>query len=206
MLFRSLRSRFPATERVVGEEFFIAMAQIYIRANPPTSPVMFRFGDSLPAFIEQFAPAGEVPYLADVSRIEASRTRAYHAADATPLEANAFADLDPERLMGLRLQLDHSVEIIRSAHPAFTIWAMNSDELPLHGIQHWQAEDAAVARPGFEVEVRKLPAGGAAFMLALLQQQPLGAAANLALADNSGFDLTANLAGLIGARMINCIF
>ena len=51
-------------------------------------------------------------------------------------------------------------------------------------------------RPHLDVEVRLLPPGGAAFLLALASGQPLAEAA--AHADHAGFDLAANLAGLIG--------
>lgn len=201
-LIDALRSRFPATGRITGEEFFDAMAQIHVRAHPPTSPVMSVFGDGFPDFVAAFPPAGDMPYLADVCRIEAARTRAYHAADATPLAANAFTALDPERLTDLRLILHPSLEVIRSTFPAFTIWAMNSDELPLAEIADWQPEDIAVARPALDVEVRKLPAGSAAFTAELRRGGTLGTAAGAALADHAGFDLATNLAGLIGAGMI----
>ena len=43
------------------------------------------YGDDFADFIAAFEPAPELPYLADVARLEAARTRAYHAADAAPL-------------------------------------------------------------------------------------------------------------------------
>ena len=60
-------------------------------------------------------------------------------------------------------------------------------------------EDALVSRPHLDVEVRALPPGGAAFLLALAKGLPLGEAAEAALADDPGFDLAVNIAGLIGA-------
>jgi hypothetical protein len=51
------------------------------------------------------------------------------------------------------------------------------------------------------VEVRALPPGGAAFLLALAAGRPLGEAAEAALADDPDFDLTGNLAGLIGSGL-----
>ncbi len=63
-------------------------------------------------------------------------------------------------------------------------------------------EDALVARPYLEVEVRALPPGGAAFLLALASDRPLGEAAEAALADDPDFDLAGNLAGLIGSGLL----
>jgi hypothetical protein len=67
-------------------------------------------------------------------------------------------------------------------------------------------EDALVVRPKLEVEVRRLPEGGAAFVLALKEGASLQAAAARAMDEASAFDLAANLAGLmecgafVGAR------
>ena len=60
---------------LVGEEFFRAMAQIHVRAHRPRSPLMFEYGDELPDFIAGFPPAADVPYLADVARLEIAWSR-----------------------------------------------------------------------------------------------------------------------------------
>ena len=197
-LVNTLRSRFPATEKIVGAEFFAAMSRAFVTEKPPRTPLLAAFGDEFPAFIAAFAPARELPYLADVAELEAARTRAYHAADALPVDARAFAALDANAVGGLRVALHPSAEIVRSPHPIVTIWAMNSGERPLAAIEDWRGEDALVIRPHLDVEVRLLPAGGAAFLLALAANRTLAEAAEAALADDSDFDLAGNLAGLIG--------
>ncbi len=197
-----LATRFPAVQRIVGEEFFRAMAGVFVRAHPPRSPVLMDYGDDLPAFVETFAPAAELPYLADVARLEAARTRAFHAADATPLPAAAFAALQPAQLEALRLQFCPGIAIVRSAHPIVTIWAMNVDGGEPAPIEDWGAEDALVSREGFEVAVRRLPAGGAAFVAALLSGAPLAEAALAAMQETDRFDLADNLAGLISAQLV----
>ena len=50
-----------------------------------------------------------------------------------------------------------------------------------------------------------LPPGGAAFLLALAEGRSLGGAAEVALADDPDFDLTGNLAGLIGSGLVTAI-
>jgi hypothetical protein len=76
---------------------------------------------------------------------------------------------------------------------------MNAGELELGPIDDRAAEDALVLRPYVEVTVRSLPPGGAAFLEALTDGSTLGEAAERAGADDARFDLTANLAGLIGS-------
>lgn len=198
-LVNALRARFPATEKIVGAEFFFAMARLFVAAHPPRSKILSDYGDDLPGFIAAFAPAAELRYLPDVARLEAARTRAYHAADAMPISPGALALLDPAKLGEIRVTLHPSLQIVRSRFPVVTIWAMNSGETPLGPIDETQAEDALILRPAYEVFVRGLPAGGAAFLLALSDGATLAAAAEAALAETADFDLTANLAGLIGS-------
>ena len=57
-------------------------------------------------------------------------------------------------------------------------------------------------RPKLEVEIRRLPPGGASFVLALKEQKRLAEAASLALDRDPGFDLEANLAGLVASGAI----
>lgn len=198
-LVDALATRFPATQRIVGEEFFRAMARIYVSAEPPRSPLLMQYGDTFPAFIARFEPAAEIVYLADVAEIEAARTRAYHAADAMPLDAALLHEINQSELGALRFVPHPSAEIVRSPHPAVTIWAMNAGERTLAPIESWRSEDALVVRPALDVEVRTLPPGGAAFLLALFAGKTLAEAAAEAMADIEGFDLTANLAGMISS-------
>ena len=204
-LVDALAARFPATQRIVGEEFFRAMAALFARAHPPRSPLMMHYGDDLPDFITSFAPAAELPYLADVGRLEAARTRTFHAADATPLGAEDFAAIAPETLAAVGVVLCPGTAILRSAHPVVTIWAMNVEGGEPEPIDDWVAEDALISREGFEVAVRRMPPGGAAFLLGLSHGATLGEAATAATEETAAFDLAANLAGLIGAGFVAAI-
>lgn len=201
-LVNALRARFPATERIVGEDFFVAMARLFVQAHPPRSKILCEYGDDLPGFIAAFAPAAELAYLPDVARLEAARTRACHAADVQPLDPPAIVALSPEEPSALRFELHPAMQIVRSRHPLVTIWAMNAGERMLGPIDESVAEDALVARPQFDVLVYALPPGGADFLCALASGVPLGAAAQSALARHPHFDLTANLALVLRAGLI----
>ena len=204
-LVEALRARFPAVERIVGADFFAAMARVFATAHPPRSPLMTTYGDGFADFIAAFPPAGDLPYLADVARIEAARTRAYHAADAAPIEPARLTALAPHELERARLALHPSCETVRSAYPVVTIWAMNAGAAEPAEIADWRGEDALVARPCLDVTVRALPPGGAAFLAALAAGDTLPAAAAAATGADGGFDLVANLAGLIEADLVTAI-
>lgn len=196
-LVGALASRFPAVERIVGKDFFAAMAGEYVMDEPPRSPLLLAYGDSFADFVAAFEPAAGLPYLPDVLRLEAARGRAYHATDAAPLTASALTTIPEDRLADAVLIPHPSLTILRSAHPVVTVWAMNAGEAELAPITDWQAEDALIVRPAMTVQVHRLPPGGAAFFSALSLGIPLAEAATRAFAETGSFDLTANLAGLL---------
>ncbi|MEZ2130212.1 MULTISPECIES: putative DNA-binding domain-containing protein [unclassified Sinorhizobium] len=198
-LIGAIASRFPVAERIVGKDFFAAMAHEFIRLNPPRSPLLLAYGDDFAEFAESFEPAKEINYLPDVIRLEAARGRAYHAADAVPLDTARLAAVDPQHVASLRFTMHPSAAIVRSVHPIITIWAMNAGEMMLSPIQEWQCEDALVVRPEMTVLVRRLPAGCAAFLQALTSGAELSAAVEAAVVDSAEFDLSANLAGALQA-------
>lgn len=193
-LTEALRSRFPATSAIVGDDFFSAMAGDYIRREPPRSPLLLTYGDTFADFVERFDPAADLPYLPDVIRLEAARSHAYHAADCPPLDANALAAVSPDHLSSLSFRPHPSMAVIRSVLPVVTIWAMNTGEMPVGPIDDWRGEDALVVRPAMTVHVHRLDPGGGAFVEALAAGRSLGNAVETALAADGGFDLTANLA------------
>ena len=199
-LSESMKITFPAVCRIVGEEFFLAMARAYVVAEPPRSPMLLEYGGGFPDFIERFPPAATLPYLADVARIECAWKEAFHAPEAAPLPPAALAAVPQERLAELKLHLHPSLRIVSSRYPALTIWRMNVDGgVPAPVDLEAGGEDALIVRPAANVDVRFVPPGGAAFVRRLGEGAPLGEAANAGLAASEEFDLSASLAGLISA-------
>lgn len=198
-LIEALEAAYPATVRLVGEEFFRAMARAYAIVHPPTSPIMLGYGDGFSDFIAAFEPAQELPYLADVARIERAWLEAYHAPDVASLSADALVPVAQDAAGGLIFQMHPSLRVVRSRYPALTIWRMNvTDGEPAAIDLESGGEDVLIVRPEAEVEVRSLPAGGVEFVHALMAGQSLEQGAECAMRI-AGFDLAANLAGLLGA-------
>jgi hypothetical protein len=200
-LIAALAARFPVVQRLVGEEFFRAMARAYVVEEPPRSPVLIEYGDTFPGFIENFTPAVAIGYLADVARLELARGRAYHAADAMPIDAGILASLVPEDLDGLRLALHPSVFILESPFPIVSIWEAHqaAEVVP---VRNWGPEAALVARPALEVEVWRLPPGGYCLLRRLSDGGGLAEAAEAASAASADFDLVANLTVLLRANVV----
>ena len=117
-LTEALKDAFPVVSRIVGAEFFQAMARAYVVTEPPHTPILLDYGAGFPDFIREFKPAATLPYLADVASIERAWTEAYHATEATPLDPGAFGAIEPDRLPEIRLLLHPSVRVVRNFRPS----------------------------------------------------------------------------------------
>lgn len=199
-LIGALEARYPVVRRLVGDDFFRAMAGAYVAAEKPRAPTLIHYGDGFPDFVAGFPPAGAVAYLADVARLENAWVEAYHAAEAGPL---GFADLvafPPENFADLIFTLHPSVRLLRFAHPAASIWAAHQGEAEPRSPAHWGPEVALILRPDADVEVRILPELGFELASALRAGLTLAEAA-LPMAE-AGEDVSVHLIGLFEAGAI----
>jgi hypothetical protein len=191
-LTEALGTAFPVVAKLVGPDFFNAMAGVYLRAHPPTSPVMMFYGDDMPDFLAGFGPAQSVPYLPDVARLELALRHSYHAADAAPVAPDALAQLAPDTLPHVTFTFSPSVFVIPSKYPLHSIWWANT-----HGGETAKmAQPALITRPEFDPAVDALSAEQAAVTHALMAGEPLGVALRQG---GAGFDI-GPLLGLLLAR------
>ncbi len=196
-LTRALAQRFPVTQRLVGEEFFSGMARAYLLRHKPSSPLMFNYGDDFPDFIHCFAPARSLAYLPDMARLEAAWSRAYHAADAAPLNPTTLGSIRPEILLSSRFVPHPAARLIRSLHPVGSIWSAHQGRIVLPPAE-WAAETVLVVRPEMTVFVHLLPSRDVSFASALLSGVALGVAASEANDAEENFDFGTALVGLVG--------
>ncbi|MCD2174062.1 HvfC/BufC N-terminal domain-containing protein [Rhizobium sp. C4] len=198
-LVSALSEVFPTVQNLVGEDFFRAMARLYVQDNPPTSRLLFEYGATFPSFIEQFEPAAELPFLADVARLERLWLDSFHEADAAPLDGAVLQRVAPEQLAGLTFVAHPATRLFRASHAAVTIMARDRAGEPLDGLDPFVAEDGLVTRPAYDPEIRHLPPGGADFIGLLIEGRTLGEAAGAALAADPDFNLPAAISAIIEA-------
>lgn len=194
-LGKALAQRFPVTLRLVGEDFFNGMARAFVRQSPPASPLMFGYGDRFPDFIAGFAPAAVLPYLADVARLEAAWSRAYHAADDEPLDIDRLALVGSTKLSTIRLHAHPAVALVRSRHAIGSIWQAHQGAKVRIDTAN-TPEDVLVTRRAFDVELFIIAAADAAFAEALLSGATLGEAGAATLLAHPDFDFGRCLVGL----------
>nr|WP_321443764.1 DNA-binding domain-containing protein [uncultured Cohaesibacter sp.] len=198
-LIEAMAGVYPVVRDLVGEEFFNATCSLYIRQHPPRSKLLITYGDAFADFLASFPPAAELPYLADVARLERAWLDAYHAADAAPFDPTALQSIPPERLGELTFSFHPSARLLRSDHPVFSIWSAHSehgDKADLGSVDH-SAQSVLITRPQWQVSLTMLPDGADVFFKALMTGASLADAAEKATNAKDDFDFGQHFTGLL---------
>lgn len=166
----ALRLSHPTVDMLVGEAFFDRAAGLFGEAHPPRGPSLALYGEGFADFLAAWPPAMELPYLADVARLDFAIDRAMHSGTGWqrfPLDASAAIELPSDlRLLLLR-------------HPADEIRTAMGDDAALGRIDLSPREIALLVwRKDQQAVVRRIGPASARF-LAVLQA---GAPATAALA------------------------
>jgi len=172
----ALKLCYPAIHRLVGAEFFEGAARIFITAEPPRRADLDAYGEGFSEFLAGFPPAGAVPYLPGVARLEWAVNRALHAPDMEPLDLarlGAVADAARDHIAFLP---HPSVALIEANHPVDAVWravlAWDDDAMAAIDLDAGPVR-LLVERRATGVEVTRLDEPAWRFAAALYASQPL---------------------------------
>lgn len=200
-LIEALGQVYPAIGRLLGEEYFRAVAGEFVREFPPVSPVLLEYGEGFPDFLERFPPLQSYPYLGDVARLEWGWLRAYHAADASPLASERLSALSQQDLESLKFQLHPATVIVSSDWPIVSIWEENSAVAGISGKTSGEPyamlsdapQTALITRPDIAVKLCRLTPSEACFLTGLASGAGFMQAAERAFEAAENFELGACL-------------
>lgn len=191
----ALEAVYPVVARLVGTPFFQAAARDYIRSEPSRCGDIHAYGGRFARHLEALPEARELPYLADVARLEWIYHRLFHSRRMPALQPAALRDVPEAHYPSLRLRLQPASRLFASPYPMLHIWQVNQD--------NWQG-DATVSldeggirllalRAADDIHFVPLSDGEFALLQALGAARPLGEAGEQALACEPDLDLGAAL-------------
>jgi len=195
----ALAANHPAVARLVGDEWFRAAAAVYARETLPSHPTLLDYGAGFAEFLETFPPAAELPYLADVARLDRLWSSAHVAADAAPLDPAALASLPPSRMGAVRLRPHPAARWRWFEAPIYSIWSRSREGDGTIGELDWHGEGALLTRPFDDLRHLPLTRAGAAFLDACAGSESVEAAVLAALDVDAQADLAALIRQLLDA-------
>jgi hypothetical protein len=141
----ALGSNYPVVEQIVGTEMFEQVAVDFANECPPKRPVLALYGGRFADWLEEQSWIGDLPYLADVARVERLHIECTTSPDAEPLSADRVREAC--RNPAARLGLHPSVRFSWLRTPAMTIWLAHQRGFESELEPEWKAEGALFARP-----------------------------------------------------------
>jgi hypothetical protein len=195
-LVNALRLNFPAVAVLVGDEFFQAAARQFIAGNPPASAYLNDYGASFAAFLQQFPPAADITYLADVTRLEWAVSRALHAPDSSALDVAKLAALAPAQMDRVMFRARPGVTTLQLDSPADDVWraVISQDDAAMAAVDlRSGAVHLLIERGEAGVCVQRMTQVEARFSAALLGGQTLADALMAQSAEECQLLLAAHL-------------
>jgi hypothetical protein len=196
-LTKALRLTYPATCRLVGDDFFDATAGAFMAEHPPGCAYLDLYGAQLPEFLLHFRPAAGLAYLPDVARLEWAVSRAVHAPDLEPIDPAGLAAMAPEDQGRLCFVPHPSIGLVRSRYPVDMIWqaVLSRDDAALAALDlDTGAVHLLVQRLESGVTVERLDGPAWRFAADLCGGRPLQAALDAAGAIDASMLLAEHLA------------
>jgi len=199
-LANALRITYPTVAWLTGENFFDQAAVEFSSKFPPRSACLADYGGGFAEFLESYAPARGLPYLADVARFDLVIERCAHAGFTRPgllsLDHDTAIELDGSLVT---LTVEYPVDRLRDAYDS-------GDAASLEHIDMTpQARHFAIWRGEHGASVRLLTGPAAAFLGAVLRGENVAAALAAALLHAEAAEALAAIRNEIFAAPFACI-
>ena len=198
-LIRAMESNFPAIVRLVGAEYFTALARVFVEKHPPNTRILAQYGAVFPAFLAGFEPLAEYPYLSDVAQLEQYWREAFHETDAEPITPEQLASVAPDDLPSLLFKVHPATRLLKSKYAAGSIFSANRRDGEHPSFDPANGEYVLITRPHFDCAVRILNLAEGTFVDTLMQGEILQEAVEKAAFVDASFDLASNISGILEA-------
>jgi len=187
---KALSITYPAVQKLIGSGMFSALAQEYTRQCSCHSADVGEQGAYFAEFLSRHLIALQLPYLADVARLEWCLEQSFNEADVQPLPLVRLAAVPPELCEEVRFVLAPSTRLVSSRYPLDRIWQIcqpdyTGDErisLAEGGVE------LLVRRDGYAVTTERLATADFAMLTALSAGYTFGKAFAYARSRETSFD------------------
>jgi len=130
-LGEALDDVYPILHKVLGDETFASMAELFIEAHTSVHRSIRWYGSELAEFLAAQAPFADQPVLAELAQFEWTLSEVFDAPDAAALDRSALGACDAARWPSLTFRFHPSIRRRALAWNTVPIWqSMSEDETP----------------------------------------------------------------------------
>lgn len=200
-LATALGATYSTVQALVGEAFFHTMAKAFVARDFPRQPVLAEYGKGFAAFVEGYAPARELPYLADMARLDWALNIAFQSPARTRLDAASLAAVPSDGLLAMTLALASGAAIVSSPYPIDRIWHLSQPEAAEETLDmEGGGASLLVLRRADDAAFVSLDRAEAAFVAAVAAGDTLERAAQSAFDADPAFDLSTTFGRLLALQ------
>lgn len=201
---KALANAYPIVVKIVGDDFFEALAREYLRRHPAASGDLNEYGSALADFTAGFPDTQDLPYLPDVARMEWLLHRAHYAADAAPLDLGGLKAALAQDAARLALRLAPACALLESRWPLARIWEVHQDGYDGAFTIDFDAgtDRILVHRPRYRAVVTALGAGAFRLLERTLANGTIAESLEAGLAAEPDFDLASALRTWVEAGVV----
>jgi hypothetical protein len=145
----ALRETYATVNQLLGDDGFTQVALSYWQEAPPAGPVLTDYGAGFAKFLAGQPWTCELPYLADVARLDWLWLESFLAEDADPSPWQVACDA--------RISLHPATRVAWLSTPALTIWQAHRQQGGFDELEpEWREEGALITRPGLQVRAQPI--------------------------------------------------
>jgi hypothetical protein len=202
-LTRALLGKFPATDWLAGTAFLFEAARLFVQEHPPKAPCIAEYGEEFPSFLTTCPGAERVPYLHGFASLDWHLGHVSVAVDRPALTIGELSLVDADVLPDARLALQPGVRYLQAPWPIDDLMKLYLTETAPDRYSMQPADvrlEIRGARGEFQIE--RLEASDFMFRRAVWAGRSVAAAADCAIASDTGFDPGRALAALVRSGLI----
>lgn len=184
---RALAARYPTVQALLGADTFTQVAARHWREAPPSCADLACWGERLPAALADDERLADLPYLAEVARLDDAVAQAAAAADADVPRPDTLLRLADTGAQQLVLRAAPGLALLEGGHPAGSIWRAHHEPAERDRTEAFAEARAALAegrgetvvvwRQGWAVRVAvAMPEVACFIRWTLLEARPLAEA------------------------------
>jgi hypothetical protein len=130
-LIEALDDMYPVSHKLLGDETFGSLAEMFVAAHPSVHRSIRWYGRELAEFLAGSPPFAEQPILAEIARFEWTLGEVFDSPDAAALDRDALERVAPGAWADLRFRFHPSLRRLQLEWNTVAVWqAVGDDEQP----------------------------------------------------------------------------